>query len=81
MYGCITLTIRMSVSTTEENKLNKISKKVSKILESRIENDKEALTALKELSYYFPENNIQARRNLRSTIEKRSLGINEGFFK
>ncbi|CAH1395064.1 unnamed protein product [Nezara viridula] len=69
----------MSVSTAEDDKLNKISKKVSKILDSRIENDKEALTALKELSNYFPENSIQARRNLRSTIEKRSLGINEGF--
>lgn len=40
----------------------------------------EALTALKELSNYFPENSIQARRNLRSTIEKRSLGINEVYY-
>lgn len=30
----------MSVSTAEEDKINKISKKVSKILDSRIENDK-----------------------------------------
>lgn len=63
----------------DEEKINTISKKVTKILDSQIENDKEALSALKELSNYFPENTIQARRNLRSTIEKRSLGINEGF--
>lgn len=58
---------------------NVLSRRLNKILETRIENDKETLEALKELSTFFTENTLQARRNLRSKIEKRSLVINEVF--
>uniref|UniRef100_T1I707 Conserved oligomeric Golgi complex subunit 6 n=1 Tax=Rhodnius prolixus TaxID=13249 RepID=T1I707_RHOPR len=66
-------------STEDQEKTSNISKRVNKVLESRIESDKDALMALKELNSYFHENTIQSRRNLRSNIEKRSLSINENF--
>ncbi|KAJ1525454.1 hypothetical protein ONE63_010265 [Megalurothrips usitatus] len=56
-----------------------LSKRINKILETRLDTDKETLEALKELSTFFTENSIQSRRNLRSKIEKRSLSINEEF--
>jgi len=56
---------------------NTLSRRLHKILETRLENDKETLEAVKELSTFFTENTLQARRNLRSKIEKRSLAINE----
>lgn len=34
---------------------------------------------MEQLSTYYKENNLQARRNLRSQIEKRSLDINAEF--
>ena len=37
------------------------------------------LEALKAMSGFFTENSLRSRRNLRSDIEKRSLGINEEF--
>lgn len=37
------------------------------------------MEALKELSTFYTENTLHARRNLRSQIEKRSLEINENF--
>lgn len=40
---------------------------------------KETLDALKQLSTFYKENTIQARRNLRSQIEKQSFEINENF--
>lgn len=39
----------------------------------------QTLEALKQLSTFYTENTLQARRNLRSQIEKRSLDINENF--
>jgi hypothetical protein len=63
--------------TGEKETGNVLSRRLNKILETRIENDKETLEALKELSTFFTENTLQARRNLRSKIEKRSLVINE----
>lgn len=39
----------------------------------------QTLEALKQLSTFYTENTLQARRNLRSQIEKRSLSINENF--
>ncbi|XP_015521577.1 conserved oligomeric Golgi complex subunit 6 [Neodiprion lecontei] len=53
--------------------------RVDKLLESRLENDKDTLEALKELSTFFTDNTLNARRNLRSKIERRSLHINEDF--
>ncbi|XP_069686337.1 conserved oligomeric Golgi complex subunit 6 [Periplaneta americana] len=58
---------------------NVITRRLNKILETRLENDKDTLEALKELSTFFTENTLQSRRNLRSKIEKRSLAINEDF--
>ena len=54
-----------------------IQKRLNKILELRIDGDKDTLDALTDLSSFFTENNMQTRRNLRSQIEKRSLAINE----
>ncbi|KAJ8944254.1 hypothetical protein NQ318_013665 [Aromia moschata] len=56
-----------------------LSKRLSKILEARFENEQETLEALKQLSSFYKENTLQARRNLRSQIEKRSLDINRDF--
>jgi hypothetical protein len=68
----------MSVNeTSSKGGGNVLSRRLNKILETRLENDKETLEALKELSTFFTENTLQARRNLRSKIEKRSLAINE----
>ncbi|ELU12375.1 hypothetical protein CAPTEDRAFT_181210, partial [Capitella teleta] len=58
---------------------NPLSRKLNKILETRLDSDKEMLEALKSLSTFFTSNNIRTRRNLRSDIERRSLLINEEF--
>ncbi|KAF5303346.1 hypothetical protein FQR65_LT08259 [Abscondita terminalis] len=60
-------------------KENVLSKRLNKLLETRVENDQDTLEALKELSTFYFDNSLQARRNLRSQIEKRSLEINENF--
>ncbi|XP_014681366.1 PREDICTED: conserved oligomeric Golgi complex subunit 6-like [Priapulus caudatus] len=58
---------------------NPLARKLSKILETRLENDKELLEALKALSTFFTDNSLRTRRNLRSDIECKSLSINEEF--
>uniref|UniRef100_A0A8B9GV40 Conserved oligomeric Golgi complex subunit 6 n=1 Tax=Astyanax mexicanus TaxID=7994 RepID=A0A8B9GV40_ASTMX len=58
---------------------NPLTRKLNKILETRLDNDKEMLEALKSLSVFFTENSLRTRRNLRGDIEKRSLSINEEF--
>ncbi|XP_072180671.1 conserved oligomeric Golgi complex subunit 6-like [Diadema setosum] len=58
---------------------NPLSRKLNKILETRLENDKDTLEALKALSTFFTENNLRSRRNLRGDIERRSLAISEQF--
>ncbi|XP_073518687.1 conserved oligomeric Golgi complex subunit 6 [Phyllobates terribilis] len=58
---------------------NPLSRKLNKILETRLDNDKEMLEALKSLSSFFTENSLRSRRNLRGDIERRSLSINEEF--
>ncbi|ESO91200.1 hypothetical protein LOTGIDRAFT_209569 [Lottia gigantea] len=65
------------VSASQTN--NPLTRKLNKILETRLDNDKDMLEALKALSTIFTENNLRSRRNLRSDIEKRSLAINEEF--
>ena len=50
-----------------------------KVLDSRLENDKDTVDALKELSSFFTENNMKTRRNLRGEIERRNLQINQDF--
>lgn len=58
---------------------NPLSRKLRKVLETRLEADKEMLEALKALSTFFVENSLRTRRNLRGDIEHRSLSINEEF--
>ncbi|XP_046828194.1 conserved oligomeric Golgi complex subunit 6 isoform X1 [Vespa crabro] len=64
---------------SEKNTNSALVRRVNKLLESRVEHDKDTLEALKELSTFFTENTLNARRNLRSKIERRSLAINEDF--
>ncbi|UYV83028.1 COG6 [Cordylochernes scorpioides] len=66
-------------SQAENQQKTFITRKLNKILESKIENDKETLDTLKILSGFYNENNLRNRRNLRGLIEKRSLKINEAF--
>ncbi|XP_052778414.1 conserved oligomeric Golgi complex subunit 6-like isoform X2 [Mya arenaria] len=68
-----------SVNTGNVSASNPLTKKLNKILETRLDNDKDMLEALKALSTFFTENNLRSRRNLRSDIERRSLAINEEF--
>jgi len=56
-----------------------LSRKLKKVLDSRLENDKDTVDALKELSSFFTENNMKTRRNLRGEIERRNLQINQDF--
>ncbi|GCB73625.1 conserved oligomeric Golgi complex subunit 6 [Scyliorhinus torazame] len=58
---------------------NPLARKLNKILETRLDNDKDMLEALKALSVFFTENSLRTRRNLRGDIERRSLSINEEF--
>ncbi|KAG9460053.1 hypothetical protein H6P81_004561 [Aristolochia fimbriata] len=55
-----------------------LSRKLKKVLESRTDSP-DLLASLNTLSTFYTENNQQARRNLRSTIEKRALTINDEF--
>ena len=66
-------------STSITPNRNPLSRKLHKILESDLDNDKETLDALKVLSDCLDKNTLQARRNLRSDLEKRSLALNEEF--
>lgn len=66
-------------ASEERPQNNPLSRKINKILETRLENDKDTLDALKELSTFFTENTLRSRRNLRGEIEKRSVGISEEF--
>ena len=58
---------------------NPLSKKLHKILESNLDNDRETLEALEVLSGFLEKNTLHARRNLRSDLEKRCLVLNENF--
>ncbi|XP_043691691.1 conserved oligomeric Golgi complex subunit 6 [Telopea speciosissima] len=55
-----------------------LSRKLKKVLESRTDSP-DLLASLNTLSTFYIDNTPQARRNLRSTIEKRSLTINHEF--
>ncbi|XP_014218909.1 conserved oligomeric Golgi complex subunit 6 [Copidosoma floridanum] len=67
------------VGASEKPVLSFVSKRISKLLETRPENDKDTLEALKELSTFYTENTPDERRNLRTKIEKRNSAINEDF--
>lgn len=55
-----------------------LSRKLKKVLETRTDTP-DLLASLNTLSSFYSENTPHARRNLRSTIEKRGLSINEEF--
>ncbi|OIT39545.1 PREDICTED: conserved oligomeric Golgi complex subunit 6 [Nicotiana attenuata] len=55
-----------------------LSRKLKKVLETRTDTP-DLLASLNTLSTFYTENTPHSRRNLRSTIEKRSLSINEEF--
>ncbi|KAJ8774186.1 hypothetical protein K2173_009617 [Erythroxylum novogranatense] len=55
-----------------------LSRKLKKVLESRTDTP-DLVASLNTLSSFYTDNTPQARRNLRSTIEKRSLQINRDF--
>ncbi|RWR78546.1 Conserved oligomeric Golgi complex subunit 6 [Cinnamomum micranthum f. kanehirae] len=55
-----------------------LSRKLKKVLESRTDSP-DLLASLNTLSTFYADNSLQSRRNLRSTIEKRSLSINLEF--
>ncbi|XP_053564378.1 conserved oligomeric Golgi complex subunit 6 [Bombina bombina] len=69
----------LTAQSTTTQTSNPLSRKLNKILETRLDNDKEMLEALKALSTFFNENSLRSRRNLRGDIERRSLSINEEF--
>ncbi|KAG7031653.1 Conserved oligomeric Golgi complex subunit 6 [Cucurbita argyrosperma subsp. argyrosperma] len=57
-----------------------LSRKLKKVLESRTDTP-DVLGSLNTLSTFYTDNTPQNRRNLRSTIEKRSLSINIDFLR
>ena len=58
---------------------NPLSRKLNRILESRLEDERETIDALRVLSEFLPANTLQSRRNLRSDIERRGLILSEEF--
>lgn len=55
-----------------------LARKLKKVLETRTDSP-ELLASLATLSTFYTENTAQTRRNLRATIEKRGLAINDEF--
>ena len=55
--------------------VNPLSKKISKILETKIDQNRDLLEPLKGLSEFYGVNTVEARRNLRSQVEKRNVEI------
>lgn len=55
-----------------------LSRKLKKVLECRTDSP-DLVASLNALSSFYDENSAHARRNLRSTIEKRTLQINSEF--
>ena len=70
----------MPEDVSEEPKTDTVlSRKLKKVLDSKLEGDKDTMDALKELSTFFKDNNLQNRRNLRGEIERRNLQITNDF--
>lgn len=55
-----------------------LSRKLKKVLETRTDSP-DLLASLNTVSTFYTENTPMARRNLRSTIEKRALSVNQEF--
>jgi conserved oligomeric Golgi complex subunit 6 len=75
----------MSVETNSnspsasQQQITPVQRKLQKILDLKLESDKDLIDSLKYLSSFFTENSVRTRRSLRSTIEKRSLTLNDQF--
>lgn len=57
-----------------------LARKLKKVLETRTDSP-ELLASLGTLSSFYTENTQQSRRNLRATVERRGLSINEEFLR
>lgn len=64
-----------------EEKSANIKKRISQILETRHDTEKETIDALRALSTFCTVNSSLARRNLQNQIEKRNLETYENFVK
>ncbi|KAE9606951.1 hypothetical protein Lal_00025871 [Lupinus albus] len=69
---------KKTMGTTVTGLAPGLSRKLKKVLESRIDTP-DLLSSLNTLSSFYDENTPQSRRNLRSNIEKRALSINREF--
>ena len=58
---------------------NPLSKKISKILETKLDQNRELLEPLRGLSDFYGANTSEARRNLRSRVERRNVEMNQDF--
>jgi hypothetical protein len=68
-----------SSPSSSQQQVASVQRKLQKILDLKLESDKDLIESLKYLSSFFNENNVRTRRSLRSTIEKRSLTLNDQF--
>jgi hypothetical protein len=68
-----------SSPSSSQQQVASVQRKLQKILDLKLESDKDLIESLKYLSSFFTENNVRTRRSLRSTIEKRSLTLNDQF--
>ena len=66
-----------SIGNLSQN--NPLSRKLNRILETRLEDERDTIESLKVLSEFLPANTLHARRNLRSDIERRGLVLSEEF--
>lgn len=67
------------MGTTTASLAPGLSRKLKKVLESTRTDSPDLVASLNTLSTFYGDNTPQSRRNLRSTIEKRSLSINLDF--
>ena len=65
--------------SVSQQQITPVQRKLQKILDLKLESDKDLIDSLKYLSGFFNENSVRTRRSLRSTIEKRSLTLNDQF--
>ena len=69
----------LSLSMASQSSSNPLSKKITKILETKLDQNRELLEPLKGLSEFYGVNTVEARRNLRSRVEKRNVEMNQEF--
>jgi hypothetical protein len=80
LFFSMSTEINLSSSpSTSQQQITPVQRKLQKILDLKLESDKDLIESLKYLSSFFNENSVRTRRSLRSTIEKRSLTLNDQF--